>query len=198
MIEVLREHAGGFMPVYACRTKGHKTSGVMSDALGKIVEVDTTRRMVYLNQGIVGVPPKSDEEILKIFGLTSNLPAGEYEGYLHVLITPPEKHGTRKGTLNHSGRWGAIYLLFTELTMEEATAEEEATAKKERAAVELSELIEAPQKVSFDKREMSILRTIFAGECSATYLLEGGDYTYSIWNQGLTRDEMDAFLEKVS
>lgn len=223
MIEVLREHAGGAMPVYDCCIKGHKTSGVMSDALGKIVEVDTTRRTVYLNQGIVGVPPESDVEILKIFGLTSKLPEGEYEGYLHVLITPPERNGTRKGTLNHSGRWGAIYLLFTEMTAEETTAKKERASTMElkitnRAeghqrvqliiddlvwneitgptAVAVSELID--KKTSFDKREMAILRTIFAGECSPIHLQEGGDYTYSIWNQGLSRDEMDAFLEKVS
>ena len=57
---------------------------------------------------------------------------------------------------------------------------------------------ELDSKTRFDEREMKILKAIFAGEVSAARLFEGGDYTYSISNdQGMTRDERDAFLEKI-
>jgi len=49
----------------------------------------------------------------------------------------------------------------------------------------------------FNRAEMLIIKAVFEGECSATRLVEGGDYAYVCWNFGLTKEEMEAFFDKI-
>jgi len=51
--------------------------------------------------------------------------------------------------------------------------------------------------VVFSAAEMRVLRAVFRGDCSSPRLAEGGDYAYECWNEGMTCEEVDAFLAKL-
>lgn len=220
MIEIFREERGYAVPIYDCHLIGYELFGLMSDSIGRIAPIDKDARRAYLTHGIIGTPPENDAALLDMLGIRSELPEGEYEGKVFVNYILPNPKGETES--QRAGSYGVLYLKHTELEVEAGLGKVAQKAKmvlkitnrqegRQRVAlviddlvwneitgptaVAVSQLLEA--KPTFDEREMAILKAIFSGECSGPRLQEGGDYTYDIWNQGMTRDEMNRFLGKL-
>jgi hypothetical protein len=69
--------------------------------------------------------------------------------------------------------------------------------QKEPELSGIEKLAECAGYTVFSPAEMLILKDIVCGDCSGNKLFEGGDYTYNCFNHGLSREEMDVFLQKL-